>query len=110
MGSPGNLAGIRRSQSEKITAVVAFLNRFSDGCRRWFTVRLVGLGTGEGEEEKGTGGVAGGGRTAENRAGEGGCPVREERESRRRRESGVSRNGNPRNPNLLFIVSFYQFS
>ena len=79
MGSPANLAGIRQSQSENIAAAVAPLNRFSDGCRRWFTVRLVGFSRGEGEEEKGTGGVAGGGRTAENRTGDGGCAMSEER-------------------------------
>ena len=70
MGSPANLAEKRRSKPEKIAAAIAPLNRFSDGCRRWFTVRLVGFGRGEGEEEKGTGGVAGGGRTAEKQAGE----------------------------------------
>ena len=65
MGSPANLAGIRQIDVGIHIAAVAASIAISDRCRRWFTVILVGFGRGEGEEEKGTGLTANGGRRRE---------------------------------------------
>ena len=53
------MAGNRRSKSEKVNAAGVPFDPFSGEHERRFTVRLVGFGRGEEEEENGTGGVAG---------------------------------------------------
>ena len=57
MVSPANLAGIRRSKSEKLAAAIAAFGADSGHHQSNHTVNQVGKGRGEGEEENGTGGV-----------------------------------------------------
>ena len=52
------MAGIRRIETVKFTAADAPFERFSGDYRRWFAVKLVGFGRGEGGEAIGTGGAA----------------------------------------------------
>jgi hypothetical protein len=79
------------------------LGRVSDGYRPRFTVRPVGIGREKRGEEKGIGGVAGDGRTAENRAREGRQRVRKrEKVVREERESGFPKWKPPISKNSIY--------